>query len=101
MGDRRSGVARDSDTQNNNKQTIPLLEETGSANNNIEMEPLLKRRRIDQDHDARQDNNGPKLYCICQQPDDSKPMLQCNECAEWYHYECHGLDEHGIDPKQF
>lgn len=25
-----------------------------------------------------------KLYCICQQPYNGKPMVQCDNCEEWY-----------------
>lgn len=33
-----------------------------------------------------------ELYCICKQPyNDMRPMLACDICDEWFHYECVGL----------
>ncbi|KAJ2963402.1 hypothetical protein NQZ79_g1513 [Umbelopsis isabellina] len=33
-----------------------------------------------------------KLYCICQQPYDGNPMVQCDSCREWFHCSCVNLD---------
>ncbi|GAB5591434.1 Transcription factor bye1 [Umbelopsis nana] len=33
-----------------------------------------------------------KLYCICQQPYDGNPMVQCDNCQEWFHCSCVNLD---------
>jgi len=33
-----------------------------------------------------------KTYCYCQQTyDEERPMLSCDHCSEWYHYDCLGL----------
>ena len=33
-----------------------------------------------------------QLYCVCQREyDDSRPMVACDHCDEWYHYDCIGL----------
>uniref|UniRef100_A0A1D2AF40 Uncharacterized protein n=2 Tax=Auxenochlorella protothecoides TaxID=3075 RepID=A0A1D2AF40_AUXPR len=33
-----------------------------------------------------------KLYCLCRAPyDEQRPMLGCDHCSDWYHYECVGL----------
>ena len=33
-----------------------------------------------------------KLWCICQQPyNEERPMLACDYCNDWYHYDCVGL----------
>ena len=32
-----------------------------------------------------------KLYCICRTADESKPMIECEKCEEWYHFECVNL----------
>ena len=32
-----------------------------------------------------------KIYCICRKPHNKKPMISCDYCPEWYHYECVGL----------
>ena len=32
------------------------------------------------------------IYCICRQPyDESRPMLSCDHCEDWFHYDCIGL----------
>ncbi|XP_010695167.1 lysine-specific demethylase JMJ17 isoform X2 [Beta vulgaris subsp. vulgaris] len=31
------------------------------------------------------------LYCICRRPYDQRPMIACDECDEWYHFDCVNL----------
>uniref|UniRef100_A0A7N0VHE2 Uncharacterized protein n=2 Tax=Kalanchoe fedtschenkoi TaxID=63787 RepID=A0A7N0VHE2_KALFE len=38
------------------------------------------------------------LYCICQKPNDQRPMIACDVCDEWYHFECVKL---AVAPKIF
>ncbi|XP_020571581.1 lysine-specific demethylase 5B [Phalaenopsis equestris] len=33
------------------------------------------------------------LYCICRKPDDRRPMIACDHCDEWYHFDCLKLHE--------
>lgn len=33
-----------------------------------------------------------ELYCVCRKIDTSRPMLSCDKCEEWYHFDCVGLD---------
>ncbi|KAK9668147.1 hypothetical protein RND81_13G037200 [Saponaria officinalis] len=28
------------------------------------------------------------LYCICRKPYDQRPMIACDQCDEWYHFDC-------------
>ncbi|KAM3360955.1 hypothetical protein P3S68_015809 [Capsicum galapagoense] len=28
------------------------------------------------------------LYCLCRKPYDQRPMLACDKCDEWYHFDC-------------
>lgn len=28
------------------------------------------------------------LYCICRKPYDQRPMIACDRCDEWYHFDC-------------
>merc|ERR1712176_242274 len=38
------------------------------------------------------------LYCVCRTPyDTNRPMLACDHCEEWFHYECVGLTPPGDD----
>jgi rubrerythrin len=46
--------------------------------------------RVDADLASLQECS--KLYCLCRQPyDDQRPMLGCDHCSDWFHYECVGL----------
>lgn len=31
------------------------------------------------------------LYCWCQQEDDGSPMICCDHCGHWFHYDCMGI----------
>ncbi|KAG9145128.1 hypothetical protein Leryth_008916 [Lithospermum erythrorhizon] len=31
------------------------------------------------------------LYCICRRPYDQRPMVACDKCDEWYHFDCVNL----------
>ncbi|KAJ8439428.1 hypothetical protein Cgig2_001768 [Carnegiea gigantea] len=31
------------------------------------------------------------LYCICRKPYNQRPMIACDECDEWYHFDCINL----------
>ncbi|KAJ6493534.1 hypothetical protein C8R47DRAFT_975143 [Mycena vitilis] len=35
----------------------------------------------------------PAIYCLCRTGDDGSPMVYCEECDEWYHFACVGLNE--------
>lgn len=28
------------------------------------------------------------LYCICRKPYDQRAMIACDQCDEWYHFDC-------------
>ena len=39
-----------------------------------------------------------KLYCLCKLPHDGeRPMLQCDSCRDWFHWDCVGLNPPGDD----
>lgn len=33
------------------------------------------------------------LYCICRKPYDQRAMIACDQCDEWYHFDCINLHE--------
>ncbi|KAF8769060.1 hypothetical protein HU200_006983 [Digitaria exilis] len=39
------------------------------------------------------------LYCICRKPYDNRAMIACDQCDEWYHFDCINL--HGPPPETF
>ncbi|XP_072993424.1 lysine-specific demethylase JMJ17 [Typha latifolia] len=39
------------------------------------------------------------LYCICRKPYDQRAMIACDQCDEWYHFDCINLYESA--PKTF
>ena len=41
---------------------------------------------------APEDTGGEKFY-ICRLPDDGKLMIQCDECLDWFHGSCVGVDK--------
>ena len=34
-----------------------------------------------------------KIYCTCRRPAGRKPMIGCDGCEEWYHFDCLGIDK--------
>jgi hypothetical protein len=44
------------------------------------------------DEDLKEDKD--KLFCFCQKVynENDGPMIQCDECKEWYHFSCVGLN---------
>ncbi|KAK1265891.1 putative lysine-specific demethylase JMJ14 [Acorus gramineus] len=40
-----------------------------------------------------------ELYCICRKPYDQRAMVACDQCDEWYHFDCINL--HEPPPKSF
>ncbi|KAJ3325178.1 hypothetical protein HDV06_004968 [Boothiomyces sp. JEL0866] len=36
---------------------------------------------------------GLQIYCICRQADDGSFMIQCDDCKEWFHGNCVGIQE--------
>jgi hypothetical protein len=50
----------------------------------------------DEDFDEKSSaKNAATLYCLCQQPEDERTMLECDGCGEWYHLPC-VLHEWGV-----
>ena len=33
----------------------------------------------------------------CKKPDDERPMIGCDECDDWYHWECVGISQESFD----
>ncbi len=34
-----------------------------------------------------------ELFCVCRMPDDGvRPMIQCDSCSDWFHFDCVGID---------
>ncbi|KAK9867634.1 hypothetical protein WJX84_000274 [Apatococcus fuscideae] len=70
-------------------------------------EAALLPVRVDRDLERIQE--AARLYCLCRQPyNDKRPMLACDHCSEWFHYDCVGLlppgeeeDDDAVAPKDF
>ena len=46
------------------------------------------------ENDEKQD----EVYCVCRKAyDDTKEMIQCEVCSEWYHFDCVGLSEKSVE----
>ena len=46
--------------------------------------PRVMRKPVEKKKKGR----AKKLYCVCQQPADDRPYLQCDKCEGWYHFDC-------------
>lgn len=52
--------------------------------------------RVDKDVESLGEYSKP--YCLCRRPyDDQIPMLECDHCAEWFHFDCVGLRGPGTE----
>lgn len=38
-------------------------------------------------------NKDTKGYCVCHGVDDGRPMIHCDNCKNWFHFNCINLDE--------
>ncbi|KAI9286788.1 hypothetical protein BC943DRAFT_319952 [Umbelopsis sp. AD052] len=105
-------VAPDMIYQQSNNQDIQGQNDEASTQNtvnrNTRMSTRSRTRQMDKaptedDVNAQQDSSetaepkrktqkSKKLYCICQQPYDGSPMVQCDSCQEWFHCSCVNLD---------
>ncbi|KAJ3262252.1 PHD finger protein 3 [Boothiomyces macroporosus] len=51
-----------------------------------------KRKRVRQT--VKEYNiKGQQIYCLCRQVDDGSFMIQCDDCKEWFHGNCVGIQE--------
>eukprot|EP00775_Hariotina_reticulata_P009819 gene9819-9977_t len=49
--------------------------------------------RVDISSEAEQLSEAAKAYCVCQSLyDEGRPMLGCDHCSDWFHWECVGLE---------
>ncbi|ORY39719.1 hypothetical protein LY90DRAFT_419284, partial [Neocallimastix californiae] len=64
---------------------------SNNKNNNI---IIISNKKKNNRYINRSPTHRKKYYCICQQDyDESKPMIACDNCQEWYHFSCIGLSE--------
>ncbi len=59
------------------KQERSLLKRASNPPALLDSAPVLKKKR-------------PKLYCLCRQGEGPE-MVCCDQCEEWFHFECVGL----------
>jgi len=56
---------------------------------------LLHKERKTKTYSTSSSNNGSqieKLYCICKSPyDGTRPMIECDSCKDWFHFDCVSL----------
>ena len=41
-----------------------------------------------------QQTSKPVLYCVCKSIDESRPMILCEKCNDWFHQDCMGLEKY-------
>ena len=55
-------------------------------NGHIKPFPLIKNRRT---KERVKREKTISIYCICRLPEsENSPMVQCDTCKQWYHFEC-------------
>ncbi|KAI8874116.1 hypothetical protein GQ42DRAFT_175987 [Ramicandelaber brevisporus] len=52
----------------------------------IEKAPVAGSSNSEKMEEVEEDANA--VYCICRKSDDGTPMVQCEECQEWFHFSC-------------
>lgn len=66
-----------------------MVERTGRAQALVERAKAL-RVRVPREVERLQE--ACQLWCICRQPyNEERPMLACDFCNGWFHYDCVGL----------
>lgn len=41
----------------------------------------------------KEEINKEPIFCICKKPDDNtRPMIECESCSDWFHFDCIGLN---------
>lgn len=48
----------------------------------------INRNKKNNENENIADSEQGKLYCICRGVDDGTHMVQCQDCAEWFHVRC-------------
>lgn len=68
-----------------------------------EMTQLIRRaelmmQRVHTDNSEILDDKAGPRYCICREVYSAdKPMIGCDQCSEWYHWECLGLSSRNVN----
>ena len=66
-----------------------------SKSNKKEKKNLLgnKKNRAKSSEETQEGER--KIHCICRKPSFGK-MIECEECKEWFHFECVNIDEDNV-----
>ncbi|GFT01820.1 PHD finger protein 3 [Nephila pilipes] len=66
-----------------------------NSNINKEKEQGEKNDHLEQDanaySDTSEEDDPKKLWCICRKPHNSRFMIQCDKCEDWFHGSCVGV----------
>ncbi|KAJ3340143.1 hypothetical protein HDU93_007368 [Gonapodya sp. JEL0774] len=63
-------------------ENVPVVAEPSTSS-----QPHRRRKPVAKEYNE----DGEMIYCTCREADDGRPMLQCEECEEWFHLGCVGL----------
>eukprot|EP01102_Stenamoeba_stenopodia_P002039 TRINITY_DN1181_c0_g1_i1.p1 TRINITY_DN1181_c0_g1~~TRINITY_DN1181_c0_g1_i1.p1 ORF type:complete len:507 (-),score=144.74 TRINITY_DN1181_c0_g1_i1:731-2251(-) len=89
--------------KNDNKSNDMEVEEAASETkedkekDSDDSEKDEEEKESDDEGSSEEGEEDPNLYCICQQRDDGRPMIQCDGCNEWYHAKCLKLTKKQLD----
>ncbi|GBL85931.1 PHD finger protein 3, partial [Araneus ventricosus] len=79
--DKPTGRGRRSSVKNKN---ISKNGELNGRNGHLEED-------ISTDPDSSEEDDPKKLWCICRKPHNSRFMIQCDKCEDWFHGSCVGV----------
>jgi len=88
---------------NNNTTSISIMstkvgkkkkrrDSSGEDDDDSDSQP--KRKQKSSTRQKKPKEQKPVIYCICRQPDDGeRPMIGCDGCEEWFHFECLNMNK--------
>jgi len=105
--DQKGPCSEDKGSNSQTKNDIPTSPPTNEKNdtevidgdkdeNNKDGDENEGNEGGDEDEDSEDsfDETDDKLYCFCRGPNlRGMPMVECDQCGEWYHYSCIGIRE--------
>lgn len=80
--------------QNNLRNHLKICLEKGDINK-------FPRRKIIRLPSTEKVVQSLAIYCICRLPNDGKPMIKCNKCKRWYHFQCVNLNSTDLDKYKY
>ena len=73
---------------------VLLLNKAYRINRAVQQEIARAHDEDKIDEEIERNGSEEKLYCSCREPyDDTRDMVECTNCREWYHLDCLNLSD--------